>query len=177
MYPNYLSSHGSHLSHAHQRGFLLPLALFVLVVMGVLALTISRTATQTNTSTIQEFTNIQSFYAAESGAQRGMQALFLTTATRQATDGACAGMAGNAAVNQGFGNVVGLQACTVAVICTCRYQNGNACAHGTAANYSSNSAVGLTRSFYTVRSQGTCGPNDHFRAVRVIEVGAFREQE
>lgn len=164
-------------SHQRQRGFLLPLALFILVVMGVLALTISRTATQTNTSTIQEFTNVQSFYAAESGAQRGMQALFLSTTSRQATDSACAGMAGNAVVNRDFAGVTGLQMCSVVVTCTCRYQDGSACAHGTPANYLPTSPVGVTKSFYAVTSVGTCGPADHFRAERTVEVGAYREQE
>lgn len=161
----------------YQQGFLLPLALFILVVMGVLALTISRTATQANTSSIQEFTNVQAFYAAESGAQRGMQALFLTTTTRQSTDSACAGMGGNATVNQNFAGVNGLQMCSVAVICDCRYQNGTVCAHGAAANYLPTSPAGVTKSFYTIRSVGTCGPADHYRAVRTIEVGAYREQE
>lgn len=155
-----------------QRGFLLPLALFILVVMGLLALTISRTSIQTQNSSIQEFTNVQAFYAAESGAQRGMQALFLATATRQATDQACAAMA----INQNFANVGGLQACTATVICTCIYQNNTACAPNAGANYLQTSAVGVTKSFYTIRSVGTCGPNDHFRAVRTLEVGAFREQ-
>ena len=173
MYPNRFAIY----SAQHQRGFLLPLALFILVVMGVLALTISRTATQTNTSTIQEFTNIQAFYAAESGAQRGMQALFLSTTTRNATDGACAGMGGNTVVNRNFAGINGLQMCSVLVTCTCRYQNGSACAHGTATNYEPTSPAGVTKSFYTIRSVGTCGPADHYRAVRTIEVGAYREQE
>lgn len=167
MYPNQCSI------CRHQRGFLLPLALFILVVMGVLALTISRTATQANTSTIQEFTNIQSFYAAESGAQRGMQALFLSISTRQSTDQACADMA----INNNFAGVNGLQMCTATVTCVCRYQNSSACAHGTAANYEPTSPVGVTKSFYTIRSVGTCGPADYYRAERTIEVGAYREQE
>lgn len=157
----------------YQRGFLLPLAMFILVVMGVLALTISRTATQTNTSTIQEFTNIQSFYAAESGAQRGMQALFLSITTRQATDQACANMS----ISNNFAGINGLQMCAVIVACVCRYQNGSTCAPGTATNYGPTSPVAVTKSFYTIRSVGTCGPNDHYRAVRTIEVGAYREQE
>lgn len=162
--------------HIHQRGFLLPLALFILVVMGVLALTLSRTAIQTQNAGVQEFTNAQAFYAAESGAQRGMQVLFLATATRQATDTACANMATNTTANQNFASVNGLQACTVAVTCSCVYQNNTVCAPATGANYLQTAAVGVTRSFYTLRSVGTCGPNDHFRAVRTLEVGAFREQ-
>jgi MSHA biogenesis protein MshP len=156
----------------HQRGFLLPLALFILVVMGALALTISRTSVQTQNASIQEFMNVQAFYAAESGAQRAMQNLFLATANRQATDQACVAMA----INQSFATVNGLKACTAAVTCTCTYQNNTACAPATAANYLQTATVGLTRSFYTLRSVGTCGPNDHFRAVRTLEVGALREQ-
>jgi len=155
----------------------LPLALFILVVMGVLALTISRTATQGNTSIIQEFTNVQAFYAAESGAQRGMQVLFLATTARQASDTACANMATNTTANQNFASVNGLQICTATVTCTCVYQNNIACDAGVAANYLRTSAAGLTKSFYTIRSVGTCGPADHYRAVRTIEVGAYREQE
>lgn len=155
-----------------QHGFLLPLALFILVVMGVLALTISRTSIQTQTSSIQEFTNVQAFYAAESGAQRGMQALFLTTANRRATDQACANMA----INHNFAGVNGLQICTATVTCTCVYQNNSVCAPGVGANYGLTSAVGVTRSFYTIDSRGVCGQNQ-YRADRRIQVGAFREQE
>jgi MSHA biogenesis protein MshP len=155
-----------------QQGFLLPLALFILVVMGALALTISRTATQTQNSSIQEFTNIQAFYAAESGAQRGMQALFLTNATRQATDSSCAAMA----INHNFAGVNGLKICTVVVSCTCVYQDGSLCAPATAANYLPTAPVGVTKSFYTINSEGACG-QDQFRADRQIQVGAYREQE
>lgn len=155
-----------------QQGFLLPLALFILVVMGVLALTISRTATQTQNSSIQEFTNIQAFYAAESGAQRGMQALFLANSTRQSTDASCAAMA----INHNFSGVNGLKICTVVAGCTCLYQDGSVCAPATAANYLPTAAIGVTKSFYTITSDGTCG-QDQFRADRQIQVGAYREQE
>lgn len=159
-------------TYQKQRGFLMPLALFILVVMGVLALTISRTSIQTQTSSIQEFMNVQAFYAAESGAQRGMQALFLTTANRQATDQACANMA----INHNFAGVNGLQICTATVTCTCVYQNNSACDSGVGANYLLTSAAGVTKSFYTLRSNGACG-QDQYRAERIIEVGAYREQQ
>jgi MSHA biogenesis protein MshP len=155
-----------------QRGFLLPLALFIVVVMGALALTISRTSIQTQTSSIQEFTSMQAFYAAESGAQRGMQALFLSITTRQASDQACATMA----IAENFSGVNGLKMCTATVSCTCIYQNNSPCAAGVGANYLLTSPVGVTKSFYTLRSSGVCG-HDQYRAQRVIEVGAYREQE
>lgn len=157
-------------SPGRQRGFLLPLALFILVVMAALAVTISRTATQTQTSSVQEFTNIQSIYAAESGAQRGMQALFLNTATRQATDAACANMA----INHNFPGVNGLQICTAMVNCVCRYRDNTNCNSGLAANYATTAAVGVTVSFYTLTSIGACG-TQQFRASRTVQVGSFRE--
>lgn len=155
-----------------QRGFLLPLALFIIVVMGVLALTISRTSIQSQTAVVQELMNLQSFYAAESGAQRGMKAIFFDVAGRQAADAACTNMN----INPSYAGVDGLNACTVVVTCTCRYQNGNACAPGIAANYVPEASVDLLKSFYTINSIGGCGEQE-YRAERRIQVGAFLEQE
>lgn len=155
-----------------QQGFLLPLALFILVVMGALALTISRTSVQTQWAGIQEFTNIQAFYAAESGAQRGMQALFLTNTTRQATDASCAAMS----ISPDFSAIDGLKICTAQVTCSCRYRDNSTCNSTVAANYSTAAAIGLTKSFYTITSQGACG-EQQFRSVRTIQVGAFLDQE
>lgn len=155
----------------YQRGFLLPLALFILVVMGALALTISRTSTQTQTSSVQELINIQSFYAAESGAQRGMQALFFNNVTRQATDAACANM--NIAHNFG---VNGLQLCGAQINCVCRYRDNSVCNAAVAVNYGTAAPVAVATSFYTVTSQGSCG-RDLFRSIRTIQVRAFLEQE
>ncbi|EIK44632.1 putative MSHA biogenesis protein MshP [Cellvibrio sp. BR] len=155
-----------------QRGFLLPLALFIIVVMGVLALTISRTATQSQTAVVQEFISLQSFYAAESGAQRGMKALFFDVNGRQAADAACLAMN----LNPDYSGIDGLSACTVAVDCTCRYQNGNDCTPANATNYSPMATADVLKSFYTVTSEGTCGENE-YRAERSIQAGAFLEQE
>lgn len=142
--------------YSQQRGFLLPLALFILVVMGALALTISRTATQTQNSSIQEFTNVQAFYAAESGAQRGMQRLFFSAATpltRTGINNRCTGWTQSYTFSS-----AGLQACTALVTCALTTDANN------------------IRSFYTLTSTGSCGAS-HFRAERVIQVGAQFEQE
>jgi MSHA biogenesis protein MshP len=137
-----------------QQGFLIPLALFILVVMGVLALTISRTSIQTHTSAIQEFTNIQAFYAAESGAQRGMQQLFFNANSKRLdVDGRCSGW------NQTFNFTSdGLRACRAQVNCAFVPDAAN------------------IRSFYTITSVGSCGA-DQYRAERTIQVGSFMEQE
>jgi len=137
-----------------QQGFLIPLALFILVVMGVLALTISRTSMQTSASAIQEFTNIQAFYAAETGAQRGMQRLFFNSNMRRIdVDARCAGW------SQIYNFTSdGLKACNAQVNCAFVIDAGN------------------IRSFYTITSAGSCG-TDQYRAVRTIQVGSFMEQE
>jgi MSHA biogenesis protein MshP len=162
----------SHTGFKQQRGFLIPLALFILVVMGVMALTIARTSSQSNTVVVQEFINIQSFFAAESGAQRGMQALFLTSAERQLVDAACVNMN----LNPDYSGVNGLSACSVIVSCECHYQSSDDCAPATADNYSPTAPAERLKSFYTVTSVGACGELP-YRAERTIQAGAFLEQE
>lgn len=156
-----------------QSGFLLPLAIFIVVVLGVLALTISRTATQSQTSSVMELLNVQAFYAAETGAQRAMQTLFFPDASsRQAVDGRCAGLG----QNYNFAGINGLNLCSAQVSCRCRYADNSLCAAATASNYSATAPAALTKSFYTVTSVGSCGQNE-FSAVRTIEAGAFLEQK
>ena len=155
-----------------QSGFLLPLALFIVVAMGVLALAISRTATQAQSSSVMELLNVQAFYAAESGAQRAMQTLFFPDASsRQAVDGRCASLI----VIHSFTGINGLNLCSAQVSCSCRYANNTVCAPATLSNYSPTAALDLTKSFYTVTSIGSCGQNE-YRALRTIEAGAFLEQ-
>jgi MSHA biogenesis protein MshP len=156
-----------------QRGFLIPLSLFIVVVMGILALVISRTATQTNQSFTQELMGVQAFYAAESGAQRGMQALFFPDATtRQGVDGRCQGLN----QNYSFSSVNGLQLCNAQVTCVCNYRNGSACASANGANYQPTSSSGVIASYYTITSVGTCGSGP-LSAERTISVGSFMDQE
>jgi MSHA biogenesis protein MshP len=164
------SSQGAFTINA-QRGFLLPLALFIIVVMGVLVLTISRTSIQSQTAVVQELMSLQSFYAAESGAQRGMKAIFFDVAGRQAADNACSVMN----LNPDYSSVDGLNACTVTVTCSCRYQNGNTCVAGNAANYAPDASADLLKSFYTINSVGRCGERE-YRAERSIQASAFLEQ-
>jgi MSHA biogenesis protein MshP len=151
MFPNIISNKTLH----KQRGFLLPLALFILVVMGVLALTISRTSIQTQTSGIQEMMNVQAFYAAESGAQRGMQQLFSpgSIPTRDDVDSKCNGWSQTYSFTAN-----GLKACTAEVDCVLTKDAND------------------IRSFYTIASIGRCG-KDNFRAERTIEVGAHMMEE
>lgn len=154
-----------------QRGFLLPLALFIIVVMGVLALTISRTATQSQSVVMQEFMSLQSFYAAESGAQRALQILFFPDASaRQGVDNRCMNL--NQNINFSFSGQG--QLCSAQISCSCVYPTGATCEPAIAANYSNNSPV--TTSYYTITSLGSCGA-DMLRAQRTLNVGSFMEQE
>ncbi len=157
-----------------QQGFLLPLAIFIVVVMGVFALVLSRNTIQAGTSSVQEAISTQTFYAAESGAQRGMQVLFLDKTqalTRQAVDSRCVAL--NATYTY---TVPGLNNCSAVVTCSCRYQNAAACAPATATNYTATATAANLTSFYTIASTATCGSGT-LRAVRTIEAGSFLKQE
>lgn len=139
-----------------QQGFLLPLALFILVVMGVLALTIARTSIQTQNASVAEVLNLQSFYAAESGAQRAMQHLFFDSTaevTRANVNTRCSGWS----QNYSFDSVPGLQACSAQVNCVFTVDADD------------------LRSFYTITSAGSCGA-EQYRAERTIQAGAFMER-
>lgn len=154
-----------------QRGFLIPLALFIVVVMGFLALVITRTSTQTNTASTQELLSVQAFYAAESGTQKGMQILFFPDASvRQNVDTLCLAMS----QNYNFPGIIGLKHCQAQVSCTCRYNNGAACAPATAANYAETTSV--PGSFYRITSIASCG-QANYRAERTIQAGAFLEED
>lgn len=154
-----------------QKGFLIPLALFIIVVMGSLALVLSRNSTLSHQSFTQELLSTQAFYAAETATQRAMQTLFFPSASsRQAVDSRCAGLA----TTYNFAGIAGLQLCQAQVSCSCVYQNNTTCAAGNAANYS-NTATTHT-SIYTINSNSSCGAGS-INAVRQIQASAFLEQE
>jgi MSHA biogenesis protein MshP len=156
----------------NQQGFLLPLAIFIVVVMGLFALVLSRNTIQSNTSAVQEAISTQTFYAAESGAQRGMQVLFFPDASaRQQVDSRCI------ALNTTYTYTVpGLNNCSAVVSCSCAFQDATNCSPIAAANYLSTAPTNRLTSFYTITSVATCG-SGNLRAVRTIDVGSFLKQE
>ncbi len=159
-------------SYHKQHGFLLPLALFIVVVMGLFALVLSRNTIQTSNASVLELISVQAFYAAESGGQRGMQVLFYPNASsRQAVDTLC-----NAMNNTYTFTVTGLNNCSAVVTCSCLYQDNNSCAPGTATNYSTSALPVKLLSFYKISSVGTCG-GGNLRSVRTIEIGSYLKQE
>lgn len=155
-----------------QKGYLIPLAIFILVTMAVLALSISRMASQSSMAGTQELTSVQAFYAAQSGAERGLQTLYFPDAsTRNGVDTRCV------ALNQTLTfTATGLNGCRAVVTCSCVYQDTTACAPSVVANYSNSAAATKLISVYKITSEGTCG-SGIYSATRTLEVGSQMKQE
>lgn len=129
-----------------QRGFSIVIAVFILVVMSLLAATMLRVQEADSAGTAQDTLTVRAFYAAESGAQFAMNRLYL--------DGTgCAGLGlpnGGASWDEAF-----LAQCRVSSL-TCQTET----------------VSGMT--FYHVRSSAECrsGAGEQFVASRTIEVRA-----
>ena len=136
-----------------QQGFGLPVAIFVLVIMALLAAAIVQLSSRSNIASTQEELSNRAFYAAESGASWAMSRLFFSTgspADRAYSDAQCAALGGPPVLN----GAAGLRDCTVAVSC--------------AAAASASGAASL----YTINSVGTCAGGTAAEAVRTVQVGA-----
>ena len=147
MYP----SRGSFAAH-RQRGYLMPVAIAIIVLLGLLAVTLSRTTQLGAVSSTQEGVALQALYAAESGAQLGMNQLFYSPAsmpTRASATARCVAMN----VNVNF-DVPGLRNCAASVTC--------APAQPAGANY------------YQLSSVGNCG-SGAIAAQRQVRVSAVLE--
>lgn len=143
-----------YVSAQKQRGFLMPLAIFIVVVMSLFAAALWRTTVQTSLSGAQEMVTVQAFYAAESGAQNGMQALFFPDASsRLAINARCDALN----LTPAFAGIAGLNNCSAQVSCTCVECNSG------------------TTSFYTITSVGSCG-SGLMSAVRTVKVGSFMDE-
>lgn len=124
-----------------ERGFSLPVIIFILVVLALLGTALTRLAATGSQSVAFETLSTRAFYAAESGAQWGMAQLF-------PLNNGAANCAPNTTLNF---NPTGLNGCSATVLCTLQTAGG--------------------KTFYRVRSQGTCGTGAD-AATRRIEVGA-----
>jgi MSHA biogenesis protein MshP len=155
-----------------QQGFLLPLAIFIVVVMGVFALVLARNTIQSSSSAVQEVISTQAFYAAESGAQRAMQVLFFNNdIARQAVDARCVALATSYAFT-----LAGLNNCSAAVACDCKFQDESDCALAVPADYTPAAGLNRLTSFYTIVSTASCGTGN-LSATRAVSAGAFLLQE
>lgn len=137
-----------------QSGFLLPLAAFIIVAMGLMALTIARTTTQTALGSVQEQVSLQAFYAGESGAQYAMNQLFYRTdvpVTRSLATSACATVNGTTLTF----SAVGLRQCSATLSCSA----------------SVNSVGADIRTYFSITSRGSCAFSN-ITAERITEVAA-----
>lgn len=141
-----------------QAGFSLPIAVFVLVVMALLAVAIAQLSSRSNLSATHEELSNRAFYAAESGASWAMSRLFFNgagTADRSFSDLACDNLGATPSLN----SIAGLATCSASVTCAC-VGLANCAAQ----------AAGETN-YYTIESTGTCG-SGQVLATRKLQVGA-----
>lgn len=96
-----------------QAGFLMPVALFIVVGLGALALAITRMAGNTGSAVIYQSITVQALYAAESGAQYGINRLLFDAASKAEVDGRCVIVDGQSV---DF-NVTGLSNCNAQLSC------------------------------------------------------------
>lgn len=135
----------SSLPPGNQRGFLLPVALFIIVVMGFASLALWRTTAQTGAASVQELLSSQAFYAAESGIQAGLSELLYPGAgNRSQADARCSGLN----QNLDFSGVEGLNLCAANVQCEL-----------------------VEPGVYELSSKGSCGSGD-LSSERSLEVQA-----
>ncbi|MCW8196636.1 hypothetical protein F6455_17725 [Proteobacteria bacterium 005FR1] len=138
-----------------QGGWLMPMAAFIIVVMGLLAAGMARVGSQTSVAGAQEQISVQTFYAAESGAQYAMNRLFYDTAStvsRSSAANACAAVSGST-LNL---NAPGMLNCQVSILCQESVDTGN------------------TTSFFSIDSSASCGTgsltaNRHVRVSTYIQ--------
>ncbi|MBT8139230.1 MAG: hypothetical protein KJP25_05660 [Gammaproteobacteria bacterium] len=140
-----------------QRGFSIPAAIFVLVIVAILGGAMVSVLNQGQLSVAREAISIRALMAAESGAERGLQTVL------EVNPAACTGDMSNpptsfAALISGWNPApAALAGCTVNVSC------------GVVAVDANND--GSSENYFTLRSSAACGPvND--QAFRIVQVQA-----
>ena len=137
-----------------QRGLGLPATLFVLVILGLLAVAITELEQSAAEGVSMSMLSTRAFYAAESGAQSGLARLFdFDTGDPNTVVNPTACIADFSLTY----TVAGLSGCTAAV--TCSLQRADMDADGSA------------EYFFTIDSTGTCDFGDT-SAMRSVEVRA-----
>lgn len=134
-----------------QKGFSLPIAVFVLVIMALLAAALVQISSRSNLAAAQEELSNRAFFAAESGASWAMSLLFFNAAgaaDKAHSDTACAAIGAGSPLSY---TTRGLYTCTATIAC-------------------SSQLVNLT-SYYSINSQGRCGTGA-VQGIRTIQVGA-----
>ncbi|HEY6528993.1 MAG TPA: MSHA biogenesis protein MshP [Cellvibrionaceae bacterium] len=135
-----------------ERGFLVPTALFIVVGLGALAISIARMAGSANSMALREALSAQAFFAAESGVQLALYNLYNGATTRALANTNCSTLD---VASRTFTSV-GLKACTVVFDCATTTDTGN------------------TRSFYLITATASCGSSD-LATSRVLNVKAIMQ--
>lgn len=128
----------------------MPLALFVVVGLGALALAIGRMSSSSNTSALYEGISVQALYAAESAAQYAMHRLLFDATSAEQVNDRCGLVEGETVQF----NVAGLSSCNAQLSCSA-------------------STVG-NPPVYTILSRGVCGGGG-FKAERTIQAAVAYE--
>ncbi|UTA46577.1 MSHA biogenesis protein MshP [Simiduia sp. 21SJ11W-1] len=131
----------------------MPLAIFIVIAMGVLAIAVSRNIAQSSNSTLQAMVAIQAFYAADSGAQFGMNQLFYSQSaqlTRTQVDANCNAINGQLVSY----SAQGLNNCSASLSCSVSAGPAN------------------VTSYYTLSSDASCG-DGVINSQRSVQVSAF----
>lgn len=131
------------------------MAAFIIVVMGLLAAGMARVGSQSSMAGVQEQVSLQTFYAAESGAQYAMTRLFYDTTaaiSRTSAGNACTAIDGST-LSPGAAE---MQSCQISLNCQESVDAGN------------------TRSFFLIGSAASCGTAP-ISATRTVQVSAFLE--
>lgn len=125
------------------------MAAIIVLGLGILAVAIGRISGQTAVAASRAGLSVQAFYAADSGAQYGMNQVFFSASDRATADANCLGFAG---ANLNY-SVTGLGACGATITCSISTDAGN------------------TTSFYQLVSSATCGSGPD-AAQRIVAVSA-----
>lgn len=133
----------------NQQGYLIPLALFIVVGLGILAIAITKIAASAHHLAIREDIATQAFFAAESGSQLAIYNLFLSASTRAHTTNNCTNIHGS---NRNL-TAEGVNNCSLSFTCSKTDNATN------------------TQSFYNITSKASCG-SGKLSAVRTITVTA-----
>jgi len=136
----------------YQEGFLIPVAIFIIVALAGLGVAISQLSSHSTTAAVQEAVAIQALNAAESGAQYAMNQLLFDVNSKTAADTNCTTVNG---ASLDF-TADGLNNCASDITCA----------------LSSN--TGGTARVYDISSVGSCGAGD-FETERTVAVRAIYE--
>jgi MSHA biogenesis protein MshP len=138
-----------------QRGSMLVIALFVIVVLALLGATMTRMITASSQSTIVELSGLRALTAAQTGAQLLLQQTFPLNAPINA----CNTTISSTASFSGYSSIQGVQSCAFEASCTT----------------SEVEKAGETNNYYRFSSTGQCTVGD-IVVTRQVLLDAMQEQ-